>query len=95
VTTHWLSESLKARLMLFKNIKHLTTPILVLQASEDSIVSDTAQNAFCARLHILDSKLYPHKTPIIIEGALHEILFEQDIYRNNALGHITRWFDEH
>tara|TARA_B110000881_G_C18557177_1_gene507639 strand:+ start:283 stop:1299 length:1017 start_codon:yes stop_codon:yes gene_type:complete len=95
VTNHWLNEYLKARSALFNNIGNLHTPILVLQAGKDSIVSAKAQNSFCAKLHQADCKLYPNKMPIVVEGALHELLFEQDNNRNEVLTNITRWYKAH
>lgn len=95
VTTHWLNESIKARFTLLNHMGQLCTPILVLQGSKDTVVSPKAQNRFCSYLHHSNSDLYPYASPVIINGALHELLFEQDTYRNEALAKIIDWFEMH
>ncbi len=95
VTTQWLTESLKALEKLFANNNKLSTPTLVLQAGDDKIISNQAQNDFCQQLHSLHPKSCPDGKPLVIEGAYHELFFESDVYRNQALTAAVNWFDQH
>ena len=94
VTLHWLAEALKAKNILFKNMDKLTTPTLILQAGADSVVDNDAQNTFCQQLNKLQPKSCPNGQPIVIQNARHELLFESDHYRNQALKHIKTWFEK-
>ncbi len=54
----------------------INVPVLMLQASEDKIVDNTAQTAFAARNDLINLK--------VIEGAMHEILKERDEMREQV-----------
>ena len=95
VTTHWLNSALLAKEQIFSQLTKLKTPILVLQAGEDTVVDNLAQNEFCQQLHQLNSDAYPKGKPVIISGAYHELFFEIDEYREQALKHILQWFEDH
>lgn len=94
VTTHWLEESIKANKNIFENLDKLATPILLMQSSRDTIVSNEAQNDFCWQLHQLNSNSCLQGKPVVIEGALHELMFEQDKYRTPALNQALAWFSK-
>ena len=94
VTLHWLAEALKAENILFENMSRLTTPVLVLQAGADSVVDNEAQEAFCQQLHKQHPKSCPNGQPIVINNARHELFFESDQYRDQALEHVITWFEE-
>ncbi|MCJ8320131.1 MAG: alpha/beta fold hydrolase [Colwellia sp.] len=95
VTVHWLEQALAAEKIVFENLNTLTTPTLVLQAGDDSIVDNEVQNEFCRQLH----QRHPHSClngkPVVINNARHELLFESDKYRDQALQHIVNWFQKH
>jgi len=93
VTIHWLNEAIKAKGAIFKSIRNIKTPIRILQAGNDTIVDNNAQIAFCRRLHQLNSQYCPDAHPLVIINARHELLFEQDQYRNEALNYCLEWFD--
>lgn len=95
VTVHWLAEALEAEKVVFDNIKQLSTPILVLQASADTVVDNDAQNEFCQQLHKYQPKSCPNGKAVVIEGARHELFFESDNYRNQALQQTMTWFKTH
>jgi len=92
VTSHWLAASLVAQKEIFSKINQLRTPLLLLQAGMDSIVCQQAQNDFCQKLHALQPQSCPEGVPATINGAYHEIFFEIDEYRNNALSQTLSWF---
>ena len=95
VTAHWLKECVKAQDEIFAKLPQLTTPILLLQAGEDSVVSLRAQTDFCRKLHALQPKSCPSDVPVIIEGAYHELFFEIDEYRSKAIEKSLSWFKKH
>lgn len=74
-TYKWLLEALRScqKLNAPGYAEAITTPVLILQASEDKIVDNAAQSAFAARL--------PHGRLVQIHGAMHEILKETDDHR--------------
>jgi lysophospholipase len=95
VTVKWLSESLTALEKIFSNIDKIKTPTLVIQAGEDRIVSNEAQDDFCQQLHKLHPQSCPNGKPLVIEGAYHELFFESDSYRQQALTAAVKWLDKH
>ncbi len=95
VTTHWLAQSIAAQKNIFANMAQLKTPILLLQAGRDSVVCQQAQNDFCQQLHKLQPQSCPKGVPSRIDGALHELFFEIDDYRNSALSQTINWFKQH
>jgi lysophospholipase len=94
VTVHWLNQAINAKRAIFKQIANIRTPIRILQAGSDTIVDNGAQTSFCKKLYQLNSQYCPDKLPLLIDGARHELLFEQDKYRNQALNYTLDWFDK-
>lgn len=95
VTVKWLTESQKALEKIFNNINKITTPTLVLQAGQDKVVRNQAQHDFCQQLHQLQPQSCPNGKPLIIAGAYHELFFESDVYREQALAAAIQWFEQH
>lgn len=95
VTAKWLTESIAALETIFAKINNITTPTLVIQAGADSIVNNQAQNDFCQQLHQAQSHSCPNGKPLVVEGAYHELFFESDIYRQQALTAVAEWFKKH
>jgi len=93
VTFRWLKEALRVRDDLFIDIDKLTTPTLVIQAGDDSVVDNLAQNHFCQQLHQRYHYSCPTGKPLVIKNAKHEIFFEQDKYRLQGLEHALDWFN--
>lgn len=91
VTFQWLTQALQVNEDIFNQLDLITTPILILQAGEDSIVDNTAQNNFCTALYQRDQSLCESSQPFRIEGAYHELFFEQDKYRQQALNKTLTW----
>lgn len=80
VTNHWLRESLTAGHRAVQGAGQINVPLLLLQAEQDSIVRLAAQDHFCRRA--------PRCTKVLIRGAKHEILIEQEHLRAEALARI-------
>jgi lysophospholipase len=91
VTFNWLKQAVNAHQTIFSELDKITSPITIIQAGDDTIVDNQAQNDFCHKLHQLKPLLCPQLKPLVIEGARHEILFEGDKYRNQALTFIIEW----
>jgi len=80
VTNHWLRESLMAGRRAVQEAGKITVPLLLLQAEQDSIVKLGAQDRFCRGA--------PLCTKVLIRGAKHEILIEQEDVRTEAIARI-------
>lgn len=93
VTFQWLNEALKAKEQIFKQADKLSTPLLLIQASKDTVVSNQVQQEFWQLLNKKNPTLYPNTQFVVIKGAKHELFFESDEYRNQALEISLQWFD--
>ena len=91
VTFHWLSQALAANQHIFRDIGNITQPVLVLQASDEYIVDNVAQNAFIQKLSANNSTSDKLQ---VITGAYHELFFELDEYRDIALNSAIAWFSK-
>jgi lysophospholipase len=89
-TMRWVWQSLLAMKQCYLMARHLPSNLLLLQAEEDTIVDNQAQNRLIARAQIAGQacQLYQMK------GARHEILFEEDSTRRHAIEKIIRHFNE-
>jgi lysophospholipase len=95
VTSHWLLESVKAQKVIFDNLNKLKTPIIVFNASADKIVCKKAQQKFCRILNGIDPSTYSLADPISFKGAYHELFFEIDEYRDQAISLTIDWFQQY
>lgn len=84
-TNHWLLEAMAAAEKSINYAKYSKTPILILQAEKDNIVSNKAQNqALSVNCH-----------KVVIEGASHEVFIETDTMRNLALSYTIDFISQH
>ncbi|WP_349356754.1 alpha/beta fold hydrolase [Shewanella jiangmenensis] len=83
-SNHWLLEALDACDESLLAARESKIPLLILQASEDTIVDNKAQNRAVGGL----CELLP------IEGARHEILMEQEEPRSKAIAAMLAFFDK-
>ena len=95
ITVKWLTESIKALKTIFTNIDKITTPTLVIQSGNDKIVSNQAQDDFCQQLHQFQPQSCPKGKPLTIKGASHELFFESDVYRQQAITAAVEWLEKH
>ncbi|MBI6549562.1 lysophospholipase L2 [Xenorhabdus lircayensis] len=93
-TYHWMRESMLMGDNLVENAGKIQTPLMVLQASEDKVVSNRELLAFCESRQKAGTGKKEQK-PLVIQGAHHEILFEKDVLRAQALNAICDFFDQH
>ncbi|GKW11496.1 lysophospholipase L2 [Pectobacterium sp. IFB5596] len=90
-TYHWVREALQAGKQLLAQASAITTPLLLLQAQEDRVVDNRSQNAFCQAL-VQNGNANSDGVLQVICGARHEILFETDNLRAQALALIFSHF---
>ena len=86
-TFAWLYQAFIGMGRLAAHHRRLTMPILLLQAGDDTVVGNAAQNDLCRKL--------PHCTLITLAGAKHEILMERDGIRNQAIALIRDFENTH
>jgi lysophospholipase len=92
VTFHWLSQALTTNKSIFNDLANITQPVLMMQASEEYIVDNAAQNNFCQQLYKMNHTACIGGEPKVISGAYHELFFEIDEYRDIALDSAISWF---
>lgn len=93
-TYHWLGQALQASEQMLACAKDISTPLLCLQASEDKVVDNPSQVAFCQAL-AQASAGYCRDKPHVMQGARHEIFFESDAIRTDALHLALDFFSQH
>ncbi|MBK5074267.1 lysophospholipase L2 [Budviciaceae bacterium CWB-B4] len=93
-TYRWVRESMMAGERAIELAPEITTPLIILQASQERLVDNDAHVAFC---QALADAGHPCEggSPRVIEGARHEILFEHDELRTEALMDILGFFDRY
>lgn len=93
-TYHWVRESIQAGERAIAQAKNIVTPLLLLQAGGDRVVTNASHFAFCQALSKAGNPPYGG-VPHIIQGARHEILFERDAQRSEALNAILDFYALH
>jgi lysophospholipase len=93
-TYHWVREGIQAGQNVLKKAAAITTPLLLLQAGDDKVVDNRSQDLFCAAMQAAGHPCEGGK-PYVIAGARHEILFEKDAMRAEALHAIVNFFERH
>lgn len=93
-TYHWVREGVMAGQSALSKAKEISTPLLVLQAGADKVVDNRAQDLFCQAMTTAGQPCEGGK-PLVINGARHEILFEKDSMRAEALDAIVAFFSRH
>ncbi|MBD1559346.1 alpha/beta fold hydrolase [Vibrio sp. S9_S30] len=87
-SSRWVSQSLTSAQTCVDNAADITTPLLLLQAGDDIIVSNQAQSKFMQNL-----KQEKRTSQMVsLPGSRHELLFERDHIRNTALENILGFF---
>jgi lysophospholipase len=85
-TIGWVRQSLMATIDVRKHAHEIKVPMLLLQASNDTIVDNRGQNIFC------DNSKSCHLE--VIQGGKHELLMERAEIRELALDFIKKFFTE-
>jgi len=87
-SSHWVAKSLRAAQSCIDDAKQLHLPTLILQAELDKIVANPSQQRFA------DQAGDPVALQVI-KNARHEILFEVDPVRNQALQALLQHFEKY
>ncbi len=80
----WLHESLKAIRYIINSDIDIGCPSVLLQAGKDSVVDNKCQDKVLEKLR--------NCSKFVVEGSLHEILYEDDKYFQPALKRIEEFF---
>lgn len=90
-SSRWIWQGMKAARACRTSTDKLTIPTLLMQASADNIIDNSAHDQFCHAMTQSDQQC----KKIVINGARHELLFEQDKYRNQSLNAVFAFFNQH
>lgn len=85
-TAHWIYQGITGADAAIADAGAIKTPLLVLQAGNDSVVDNAAQDRFCTIASCEGGK------PLRIEGAWHELFIESDDKRQPALTAMVDFF---
>jgi lysophospholipase len=85
-TAHWINQGITGADAAIADAGAIKTPLLVLQAGNDSVVDNAAQDRFCTLANCEGGK------PLRIEGAWHELFIESDDKRQPALTAMAEFF---
>ncbi|WP_421225864.1 alpha/beta fold hydrolase [Aeromonas jandaei] len=85
-TAHWIYQGITGADAAITDAGAIKTPLLLLQAGNDSVVDNAAQDAFCTKANCEGGK------PLRIEGAWHELVIESDDKRQPALTAMLDFF---
>ncbi|MBL0600011.1 alpha/beta fold hydrolase [Aeromonas jandaei] len=85
-TAHWIYQGITGADAAIADSGAIKTPLLLLQAGNDSVVDNAAQDAFCTKASCEGGK------PLRIEGAWHELFIESDDKRQPALTAMLDFF---
>ena len=86
ITTEWLKRSIWAMQYVQENAQDIKIPVLLLQSGADTIVANAAQDENCNNM--------PNCILKKVEGAKHELMMEQDQYRNTAMNALLTFYAE-
>ncbi len=90
-SARWVWQSLLACKQCLLLTRQIKVPLLILQAGDDQVVANQAQIALVKKL----AKTNATCALKIIHQARHELLFEKDKYRNQALNTALQFFAQH
>jgi lysophospholipase len=90
-TNQWVAQALHASKLCIQHATDIKIPLLLMQAENDTVVSNQAQNQFMQNLAKTD--LTTKK--VMLLDSYHEPLLESDIIRNQALSEILNWYRKH
>ncbi|MGF1680855.1 alpha/beta fold hydrolase [Photobacterium minamisatsumaniensis] len=80
-SARWVWQGIAAAKQCIELASKITTPVLLLQASNDTIIDNQAHHRFCQAMQSAERQCQLQ----VINGARHELLFESDTYRQPVL----------
>ena len=89
-SAHWIDQAFAVCRALQARAAAVKVPLLVVSAGADPVVDNAAQHTFC---NLANANRDPLCRLVTVAGGLHELLMEADPYRDEALRHITAFFE--
>ena len=88
LSANWVLKSVSAgvRIMDKKRIQNIKTPLLILQAEQEVLVSNKAQDQLCREI--------PHFCVLKTIKGRHELFLEKDNIRNQAISAVAQFFSK-
>jgi len=86
----WLGEACEVSDQMPELATNIKTQILILQSGDEKAVSNQAQQEFCRDL----GQYCAHQQVVRFDGALHELLFERDEIRSQAVQQILQFYQQ-
>jgi lysophospholipase len=93
-TYQWVKEAMAAGKQMRDSADLITAPLLLLQAGKENLVSNPAQLRFIDALRQAGN-LRPGEGLTLYKDAAHEILFDHDAIREQALQQIFYFFEQY
>ncbi|WP_456296550.1 alpha/beta fold hydrolase [Vibrio sp. AK197] len=90
-STRWVWQSMMAAKQSIQLTRQIKIPLLLMQAGDDTIVANASHIKFIKKLARTNTRCGFK----IIHGARHELLFEQDQYRNQVLDTLLNFFAQY
>ncbi len=87
-SSRWVWQALSAARQSVALAGQIRCPVLLLQNEQDTIVDNRAQNLFCQQIRQAGGQCQVK----VIKGARHEVLFEQDLQRVQAVTAVLEHF---
>lgn len=84
-TWQWVNEACDVADEMPAVAQRIQTPFLILQGGADTVVSNSAQDAFC------QNATHSCRGVVKIESAKHELFIEQDVYRQQAMTELFKF----
>ncbi|WP_237156923.1 alpha/beta fold hydrolase [Photobacterium rosenbergii] len=85
-SARWIWQAMRAAKQCIQESKNLKTPLLLLQAGNDTIVDNRAHHLFNGNTEQCQLK--------VIESARHELLMEKDELRDQVMGETLSFFEQ-
>lgn len=86
-THRWVREALGIGFWIESHAKDIKTPLLILQSKDDTVVSPAAEAQVCVQSSVCNI--------VPFSGAKHDLLMEQDVYRNEAIKQALGFYQRH
>jgi len=92
ITFSWLKACITGLEDAYEHLDKIRIPIQVLQAEDETVIDNRAQNRFCQRLAEFGQPCFGGE-PLVISGAKHELFIESDDKRQLALEAVWEYFN--
>ena len=91
ITFAWIVRAVEALELAFNELDKVNVPVLVLQAGQEMIIDNRAQNMFCQELTRITGTLH---APLVFSKGKHELFIESDDIRKQVLAEIFQFVEQ-